>query len=76
MKPCPRPEKQAHPTEAAAAAHLRSLRKARGMGFDLRVYRCCCGAWHVGNSTVSLADRIQKSLRPGPKRKPRVTRRA
>jgi hypothetical protein len=48
-RPCWRKQKWA--TEAAAQAQLRSIVK-RGLEKDperIRVYKCPCGAWHVGH---------------------------
>jgi hypothetical protein len=63
-KSCPHPEKVAHATEAQALRHRNSLRFGAGGSPDLEVYRCRCGAWHVGHSRVRLNARIKVALRP------------
>jgi len=51
---CPRPDKTPHPSRFAAERHLRSLQRNRAAKADLHVYRCGCGAWHVGNGRAKL----------------------
>jgi hypothetical protein len=59
---CPTPGKHAHTDRATAVRHMLGLRHG-GFGQDLVVYRCQCGAWHVGHSKVNLSKRIHWSLR-------------
>ncbi|MDT3440929.1 MULTISPECIES: hypothetical protein [unclassified Pseudofrankia] len=74
LKKCPRPEKQAYPTEQAALRHRNDLRFRRDGSSDLVAYLCVCGLWHVGHSQQRLDARISAALRgkrsmPGAKRK-------
>lgn len=45
---CPTPRKIAHPDRAAAQRHANSLYAAEGKVAMVHVYKCRCGAWHVG----------------------------
>ena len=45
-RPCPHPNKVAHPSASGADIHLAVLIRKGYRG--LRVYLCPCGAWHVG----------------------------
>jgi hypothetical protein len=59
---CPTPRKHAHVDRETAVRHMRGHQHG-GMGRDLNVYRCRCGAWHVGHSKFALTRRIRWSLR-------------
>jgi hypothetical protein len=64
MPECPRPEKIPHRTRWAARAAISALYQAGKGNPDLNAYRCDCGAWHVGHSSVRLRKRIQTALNP------------
>lgn len=47
-KKCPTPAKNAHPTKADAQRHAGGLYAKHGKTAMVHVYKCRCGAWHVG----------------------------
>lgn len=64
---CPATGKIAHPSPAAAKAHIKSLYKTGRGNPDYRVYPCehthDGKHWHIGHSRASLDYRIRKALR-------------
>lgn len=62
MTACPRPEKVPHKSRGAALTAITSLTAAGRGNPDLQAYRCPCGAWHVGHSSVALRKRIHRAL--------------
>lgn len=46
MSACPRPDKITYPSRRAAWGHLLAMPRKRRRG--LYVYRCKCGAYHLG----------------------------
>lgn len=71
--PCPNPRKIAHPSEAAARAHLDSLRRKDGADY-CRPYRCRCGAWHVGHDRKLLDRAIATAVAAGSRNAARARR--
>ena len=56
---CPTPRKAAHATEAEAKKHLGALwaKEGRAGAGSLSVYKCRCGAWHVGGRRKRVGRR-------------------
>ena len=47
-KRCPTPSKVAHPSKNQAEKHKNGLYAKEGLTAMVHVYKCPCGAWHVG----------------------------
>jgi len=56
-KKCPTPYKIAHPSESQARKHQGSLYKKEGKVARIQVYKCRCGAWHLGGRRKKFGRR-------------------
>lgn len=74
MSACPTPGKLAHETREAALTHRQKLATLKRGAPDLQVYRCQCGAYHVGHSQASLRNRIRRALNADPPKRRRHPR--
>jgi hypothetical protein len=56
-KKCPTKHKIAHPTKEAAQKHAGGLYARQGKVALVHVYKCSCGAWHVGGRRKRIGRR-------------------
>jgi hypothetical protein len=56
---CPTPRKIAHPSKAAAKKHPGGLwaKEGRAGAASMQVYKCVCGAYHVGGHRKKFGRR-------------------
>lgn len=64
MTACKWPEKQRHPSKAAAKAAIGALYAAGRGNPDLSPYPCG-DHWHVGHELAHFRDRIRRAMRQG-----------